>query len=103
MLTLHFQLKDGRRMSVDDEVGNNAMQVATFHRVPGIEGACGGYCSCGTCHVQVLSAHRLPPIGADEEAQLKSVGAKRRKNSRLACQLRLTPELDGLLLQAELA
>jgi 2Fe-2S ferredoxin len=99
MTTITFILKDGSRRSVDADSEDNLMQVATFNSVPGIEGACGGFCSCATCHVYVESAHALPPPATDEESMLTGTAAKREKNSRLACQIRITPALDGLVVR----
>ena len=99
MTTITFILKDGNRRSVDAEGEANVMEVATFNNVPGIEGACGGFCSCATCHVYVESAHALPPAAADEESMLTGTAAKRRKNSRLACQIKLSPAIDGLVVR----
>ena len=99
MITITFILKDGTRHSVDAESEANVMQVATFNNVRGIEGACGGFCSCATCHVYVESAHALPPPAADEETMLTGTAAQRESNSRLACQLKLGPELDGLVVR----
>jgi 2Fe-2S ferredoxin len=73
--------------------------VATFNNVRGIVGACGGFCSCATCHVYVESSHALPPPAADEESMLAGTAAKRGKNSRLACQIRITPAIDGLVVR----
>lgn len=58
---------------------------------------CGGGCACSTCHVYVDPEWlaKLPPRGADEEDTLDQVGDLR-PNSRLSCQIRLKPELDGL-------
>ena len=99
MITVTFILKDGSRQTIDAESEVNLMQVATFNNVRGIEGACGGFCSCATCHVYVESAHALPPPAADEESMLAGTAAKRESNSRLGCQIRLTPELDGLVVR----
>jgi 2Fe-2S ferredoxin len=99
MTTLTFILKDGSHRIVDEDGDANLMQVATFNSIPGIEGACGGFCSCATCHVHVESTHALPPPAADEERMLSGTAAKRRRNSRLACQIRITPELDGLVVR----
>lgn len=99
MITITFILKDGTRHSVDAESEANVMQVATFNSVRGIEGACGGFCSCATCHVYVESAHALPAPAEDEENMLGGTAAQRQSNSRLACQLKLGPELDGLVVR----
>lgn len=99
MTTITFILKDGSRQSIDADGEANLMQLATFNRVSGIEGACGGYCSCATCHVYVESAHTLPHPAADEDKMLAGTAAKRGKNSRLACQIQLTAELDGLVVR----
>lgn len=62
-----------------------------------IEASCDGNLACGTCHVKVVPewAGRLPPAADDERAMLDYLpGAT--ATSRLSCQIRLTPELDGL-------
>jgi ribosomal protein L3 glutamine methyltransferase len=87
------------RGPADADGAENAMQLATFNNISGIEGACGGFCSCATCHVYVESAHSLPSPTAEEENMLGGTAAKRGKNSRLACQIRITPALDGLVLR----
>ncbi len=58
---------------------------------------CGGGCACSTCHVYVDPEwlDRLPPRGDDEEDTLDQA-LDLRANSRLACQIRVTPDLDGL-------
>ncbi|MDK9704315.1 MAG: 2Fe-2S iron-sulfur cluster-binding protein [Sulfuritalea sp.] len=99
MITITFILKDGTRQSIDAEDEANVMQVATFNGVRGIEGACGGFCSCATCHVYVESAYLLPPPAADEETMLTGTAALRTPNSRLSCQLKLGPALDGLVVR----
>lgn len=65
----------------------------------GIDGTCGGACSCGTCHVYVESHHEaLPPLGEDEDAMLAALAdfVERRPGSRLACQLPWSPALKGI-------
>jgi 2Fe-2S ferredoxin len=100
MPSITFILNDGSRQTVDADVGSTVMQLASFNSIRGIDGACGGFCSCATCHVYVESAHRLPPVAADESKMLEGTAAKRdKKKSRLACQLTITPELDGLVLR----
>ena len=99
MTTVTFILKDGSHRTVDVDQEENLMQVATFNGIPGIEGACGGFCSCATCHVYLESSHVLPPPAADEISMLEGTAAKRESNSRLACQIKPGPHLDGLVLR----
>ncbi len=58
---------------------------------------CGGGCSCATCHVYVDPefAARLSPQGSDEN-DLLDCSDNRKETSRLSCQLRITPDVDGL-------
>jgi ferredoxin len=66
-----------------------------------LEGTCEGQMACSTCHVIVAAEDfdRLPSASEEEEDMLDlAVGATR--TSRLSCQILLTPELDGLTVQA---
>ena len=62
-----------------------------------IEAACGGCCSCATCHVYVAEKwlNKLNSIEDEEESMLDQAFDVR-ANSRLSCQINLTDELDGL-------
>jgi 2Fe-2S ferredoxin len=82
------------------DAGESAMQIAVDHLLPGITGDCGGCCSCATCHVYVDDAwrERLPPA-SDEETMMLEGAVDVRPESRLGCQIRLTEELDGLVLR----
>ncbi|MEO1247084.1 MAG: 2Fe-2S iron-sulfur cluster-binding protein [Pseudomonadota bacterium] len=64
-----------------------------------VDAICGGLCSCATCHVYVGDEWlgKLPAIADDEEELLDSL-EHRQANSRLSCQIELTPELDGITL-----
>jgi 2Fe-2S ferredoxin len=76
------------------------MRAATDTHVPGIDGDCGGNCACATCHVYVDPdwAGRLGARTVGEEEMLNSVD-ELRANSRLACQITLTDDLDGLIVR----
>jgi ferredoxin len=57
---------------------------------------CGGMALCATCHVEVLKGYEnLPEIGDDEYAMLDTL-PNITATSRLSCQLRLTPEINGI-------
>ena len=100
MPSVTFIHPDGRSERVEAEAGTSAMNTALVHGVRGILAECGGNAMCATCHVYVDEAwvERLAPPGKDEEALLDGTAAERRPNSRLSCQIRMTTELDGLVL-----
>ncbi len=99
MTAVTFILADGSRRTVAAGSEENLMQLATFNGVPGIEGACGGFCSCASCHVYVESSHALPPPSAEEKQMLGGTAAKRTRQSRLACQIRIGGGVDGLVVR----
>lgn len=101
MPTIHYLLADGSTRSVEARAGASVMEAAIHNNVPGIEAECGGSCSCGTCHVIVDAAFvdRLVPPDEMENGLLEGVAAGRRPGSRLGCQICLTAQLDGLLVQ----
>lgn len=84
---------------VEAPLGKSLMQVALDNAVPGILGDCGGSCSCATCHGYVDQpwAAQLPPRSETEAFMLDGV-PDLRDNSRLCCQIRMTPELDGIVI-----
>jgi 2Fe-2S ferredoxin len=97
MPNVHFIHFDGRRSSVQVVEGENLMRAATDNNVAGIDGDCGGQSACGTCHVYVQSpwAERLNTIRSNENDMLEFTN-ERRDTSRLACQISMTTELDGI-------
>ena len=97
MSQVHFISFDGVRRSIESAVGENLMRAATDNGVPGIDGDCGGQCACATCHVFVSApwAERLP-LMQTKEHEILDFTNERRETSRLACQIIMTPELDGI-------
>lgn len=97
MPKMTFEATDGRTFDAEFEAGQSVMKVAVDNDVPGIEGECGGELNCGTCHVYVRAewTDRIPAATADEEDMLEVCDGLQ-ETSRLSCQVRLTPELDGL-------
>jgi 2Fe-2S ferredoxin len=90
---------EARRVDVAD--GWSLMQAAITNGVDGIVGECGGSCACATCHCYVDEARlgELPPPEPGELDMLENAAAERRPNSRLACQIKVSPALDGLVLR----
>ena len=99
MVTITYVHHDGSRQEVDAASGSTLMQTALEHSVSNIVAECGGSAMCATCHVYVdpTQLDRLPPMDAVEDEMLNSTAAERRPNSRLSCQLTVTPALDGLV------
>ncbi|WP_079437240.1 2Fe-2S iron-sulfur cluster-binding protein [Zoogloea sp. LCSB751] len=99
MPTLTFIEHNGTRHQIHGEVGQSVMQAATFAMLPGIQGDCGGACSCATCHAYVDEAwaDRFPSATGTEDEMLDNV-TERRANSRLSCQLVIEEGMDGLLI-----
>jgi 2Fe-2S ferredoxin len=97
MLKVTFIAFAGGARTVEAPVGTSLMRAATDNRVAGIDGDCGGNCACATCHVYVDPAwvDRVGARNASEEDMLNLV-AELRDNSRLACQITLSEDLDGL-------
>jgi 2Fe-2S ferredoxin len=100
MTTLVLIRPDGRSETVEASAQESAMQAASRHGIDEIVAECGGNAMCATCHVYVDEAwaSRLAPMSDDEDALLDGTAAERRANSRLSCQIAMTPELDGLVL-----
>ena len=99
MPKLTFIEKDGNRKEVDAPVGLSVMEVAHRFDVD-IEGACEGSLACATCHVIVDNDwyDRLKEPSEDEEDMLDlAFGLK--PTSRLGCQIVMTEELDGLVVE----
>jgi len=88
---------DGTVHAVDAQAGASLMRAAVDHGVPGIDADCGGACACATCHVYV-DEKWMPKVGMphDAEEAIMSLGYDVRPNSRLSCQIKVTPALDGL-------
>jgi 2Fe-2S ferredoxin len=90
----------GNAVEINVPAGWSLMQAATAKGVEGIDAECGGSCVCATCHCYVeVGLDRLPAQSANELSMIKSVAAERRANSRLSCQIKVTAELDGLVVR----
>lgn len=92
---------DGSRGRHEVPTGISVMQAALAHGEDGIVAECGGSLMCATCHVYVEDrfAGLLPAPGAEEEELLTCTAAVRRPTSRLSCQLVVTPEMTGLVVE----
>lgn len=89
--------RSGEVQVVEAELNRTLMEVIRDDGMSELLALCGGCCSCATCHVYVDPASEplLPAVSADETALLEG-SEQRQGNSRLSCQIRITPDLDGL-------
>ena len=74
------------------------MEAIVAADIDGVAADCGGECSCATCHV-VIDAAWAEKVGAPSELEsdmLEFADQERRLTSRLSCQIKLSPDLEGL-------
>ncbi len=88
---------NGKEHEVDVPLGWSVMEGAVKNLIPGIDADCGGACACATCHVYVAQEWlaKMPPKQDMEETML-DFAQDLEPNSRLSCQLKVTPEFEGL-------
>ena len=89
---------DGAKYDCDVSNGLSVMEGAVANGVPGILAICGGSCACSTCHAYVDEAWTAKVGGPNdiEDATL-DLANDRRPQSRLTCQIQVSPALDGLI------
>ena len=91
---------NGKSHAIDVSNGLSVMEGAVQNNIPGIDADCGGGMACATCHVYVKEEwfDKLPKKEDGEEDML-DMAFEPNKFSRLSCQLTVTDELDGLIVQ----
>ena len=99
MAKVTYITPSGEEIVVEDAIGN-LMEIARENDVEGIEGACSGCCSCATCHIQVPTEW-LDKTGRASESEMDLIDLESGtdERSRLSCQIEMTDELDGLVVQ----
>jgi ferredoxin, 2Fe-2S len=91
---------NGTEHTVDVPIGLSVMRGAIDNSLPGIDADCGGACACATCHVYVEHPWRDKLAGSQErETEMLGFTAGAEDSSRLACQIPVTAELDGLIVR----
>ena len=90
----------GKEHKIDVSNGLTVMEGAVQNDIPGIDADCGGSMACATCHVYVKEewVYKLPKKESGEEDMI-DMAYKPNKFSRLSCQLTVSDELDGLIVQ----
>jgi len=100
MAKITFIQPDGSSQVVDAQTGVTVMEAAKLAEVPGIEAECGGACACATCHVYVEADWREKTGAPSEmEEDMLDFAFDVRDESRLSCQIKVTDDLDGLVLR----
>ena len=89
---------NGEEHEVEVQNGLTVMEGAIKNKIPGIDADCGGACACATCHVYVQKEWLSKlPSKEDTEEDMLDFAFEVKENSRLSCQLTVTDELDGLV------
>ncbi|MEO0735106.1 MAG: 2Fe-2S iron-sulfur cluster-binding protein [Bacteroidota bacterium] len=98
MATITFITPTGETIPATGD-GGSVMELALKHNVSGIDGNCGGVCSCATCHVHVAPEDfaKTGPAG-DLEADMLEFDENVSEYSRLCCQITVGPDLNGITL-----
>ena len=91
---------NGKSHTVEVPKEFSVMEGALQNNIPGIDADCGGACACATCHVYV-DEKWFDKLQKKEDAEqdMLDMAFEPKKNSRLACQITATDELDGLVVK----
>ncbi|KAI9751395.1 MAG: mitochondrial matrix iron-sulfur protein [Lichina confinis] len=96
-LHVAFVDKEGQEHTFEVAKGDNLLDIAQANDLE-MEGACGGSCACSTCHVIVddQDMYDKVPEPDDEENDMLDLAFGLTETSRLGCQVKMAPELDGM-------
>jgi ferredoxin, 2Fe-2S len=91
---------NGTQHVIEVEPGMSVMEGAVKNGVPGIDAECGGACACATCHVHVGPTWTAMTGERSElESSMLDFACNVQASSRLSCQIRVTEDLDGLVVR----
>tara|TARA_B100000902_G_scaffold376683_1_gene408066 strand:+ start:225 stop:545 length:321 start_codon:yes stop_codon:yes gene_type:complete len=98
MAKITFNTHDKKTYTFDVQNGLTVMEGAIQNDVPGIDADCGGGMACATCHVYV-NEDWIDKLKAKDEGEedMLDMAFEPKSNSRLSCQITITDELDGLI------
>jgi 2Fe-2S ferredoxin len=98
MTKITYVTPQGERIETEGENGSTVMETAIMNAVPGIVAECGGACTCATCHVYIDDGWRETVGGPSSmEEDMLDFAFDVKDSSRLSCQIKVRPELDGLV------
>jgi len=100
-LTIIDRSGESHDIEVSTDTTMNLMEVIKVNDLveEGTFGTCGGMMMCALCQCYKLSDTDIPNIGEEENYLLQSEGINVRENSRLSCQIPITSNLDGLVIE----
>ncbi len=97
MVKINFLDKNKKLKVIEASIGSNLLEVSKKNNI-NLEGSCGGEMLCSTCHVYILSNHiKNLKKQSNEEKEILALSSNLKENSRLACQIKITNELKGLI------
>lgn len=98
MAKITFITSDEETIVLEGTSGS-VMELAVEHNVKGIDGDCGGVCSCATCHVHVKPEDmEKTGLASEIETDMLELDDNADEFSRLGCQLEISDTLDGVVL-----
>ena len=99
MAKIVFVKSDGDRVEVEAETGHSIMEAALNNDIDEVLAECGGSMSCATCHVHIDPAwfDKLEPR-TEMEAELVDCAIDPDEYSRLSCQIEVSDDLDGIVI-----
>ena len=99
MVKITFVESNGTEHLCEGEVGMTLMEVAIKNDIKAISADCGGACACATCHVYVRQDWQGKTGQANDlEEDMLDFAVHVKDNSRLSCQIKVTDDLDGIVL-----
>jgi len=99
MAKITFITQDNETITVEAKTGS-IMELAVENNIKGIDGDCGGVCSCATCHVHVTpeDMDKLDEA-AEVEKDMLEFDDNANEYSRLCCQIQVSEQIDGIVLK----
>jgi 2Fe-2S ferredoxin len=98
MVKITYIDSSGEARTIEAQEGSTVMEAAIRNAIPEITAECGGGCACATCHVYVGEKWvALTGKASSQEEDMLDFAYKVQPNSRLCCQIKVAPELDGLI------
>ncbi len=99
MAKITFITSDSETKVLEANSGN-IMELAVQNKVKGIDGNCGGVCSCATCHVHVQPEYWEKAGEPSElEQDMLEFDDNVSEYSRLSCQIKVSDTIDGIVLK----